>query len=523
MTIITFSTARKRPWKLAGVFLSISLSTHNQPNFWRSFSATALSASIRNGTCRRIGVIGGGASGIFAAISAAESAAIAESSGKGQSSKIEVVVLEATSNTLQKVKISGGGRCNVLHDTSKSVPTILSGYPRGQRELNGLYNKRFTPTMAQEWFEHRGVELKVEKDGRMFPVTDSSQTIINALMKSAEQAGVEIRLKQKVVHVEKAETSGFKVYFKDETNEFFDRIILATGSSPVGYTLAKSLGHDPLVTPIPSLFTLNCKHAVSPGGILHGLSGVSVPSATLTLKVPVEPQDSGNSNSPQNETNANPTSKRKRKASNKILEQNGPLLITHHGISGPATLRLSAFGAREFRNMNYRGSLTINWDVPSLGENIEELFEDLWSCTTTIPKRNVASVCPIPGNSIPRRLWSALVLASGFESNTEWKDAPKKSVRQLASNLVAFPLEFTGKGTFKDEFVTAGGVSLKEIDMKTMESNKCPGLHLCGEVINVDGITGGYNFMNCWSTGYVAGEACGCFESKKPDESLTNG
>lgn len=472
--------------------------------------ASALSAASQNGV-KRIGVIGGGASGIFAAISAAGSATAVD---RGSSTRVvDVIVLEATSNTLQKVRISGGGRCNVLHDTSKSVPTLLAGYPRGQRELNGLYHKRFTPTMAREWFEQRGVELKVEPDGRMFPITDSSQTIMDTLMAAAQEAGVNVRLRQKVDRIEKdEERTGFRVTYKDETFEDFDKIILATGSSPVGYALAKSLGHDPLIAPIPSLFTLNCKHAVSPGGVLHGLSGVSVPAATVSLKVPPPTTASIDVPNSNDKNNTATKTKQKRKAKGRVLVQEGPLLVTHHGISGPATLRLSAFGAREFRDMNYRGLVTINWDAPALGENVEDVFDELWKCTTAMPKRNVASVCPIHGNAIPRRLWSALVLASGFPSEAEWGNTPKKVVRQLATNLLAFPLEFTGKGTFKEEFVTAGGVSLKEIDMKTMESKVCPGLYLCGEVINVDGITGGYNFMNCWSTGHVAGESSVCFD-----------
>ena len=200
--------------------------------------------------------------------------------------------------------------------------------------------------------------------------------------------------------------------------------------------------------------------------------------------------------------------KKKKKA--RQITQEGPILITHHGISGPATLRLSAFAAREFRDINYRGHVTINWDINAAfmdKGNPEELLEELWKVTFTNPKRSVASLCPLPNNSIPRRLWQALVLESGFPADTKWGSASKKSVRKLAQNLVAYPLEITSKGTFKEEFVTAGGVDLKEINMKTMESKVCPGLFLCGEVINVDGVTGGFNFMNCWSTGFVAGES----------------
>lgn len=427
---------------------------------------------------RRIAVIGGGASGIFASIQAAEQ--LRASPHSQSTSTPSVVVLEATSKTLHKVKISGGGRCNVLHDTSKPISTLLAGYPRGEKELRGLFHKHFPPAMARDWFESRGVELKVESDGRVFPVTDSSETILQTLTGAAEQAGVNIRLQQKVTGVDVADISTqgiegkFTIHFKDETTECFDAVIMATGSSPIGYQLVENLGHK-LVKPVPSLFTLNCKPAVSDGGLLHGLAGVSVPSSRVSLT--------------------------------KKLSQEGPLLITHHGISGPAALRLSAFAAREFHEHRYRDThVTVHWDTVVFGNQPEKVLEDqLWPVTTSNPKRSVASVCPVPGNSIPRRLWSALVKESGITEDTVWGAVSKKLARKLATNIVACPLEITGKGTFKEEFVTAGGVSLKEVDMKTMESKCVPGLYFCGELINVDGITGGFNFMNCWSTGFMAG------------------
>ena len=450
------------------MILSIVLSRGGTVTKQHSFMLVSSLASQKKTS--KIAVVGGGASGIFASIAAAEQLYY-------DSPETKIVVLEATSKTLSKVKISGGGRCNVMHDTSKTIPTILAGYPRGSKELNGLYHKRFTPTMARDWFEYRGVELKTESDGRMFPTTDSSQTIIDTLLNAAVEAGVDIRKKQKVVSIQppQDDTPTFEIHYKDDTVEEFNAVIMATGSAPSGWELVQSLGHD-LVKPVPSLFTLNCKHDIKEDGLLHGLSGLSVPNAKVSLS--------------------------------KKNFQEGPLLVTHHGISGPAALRLSAFFAREFHEQNYRGPITINWDIPALGTNEEKLFEQLWQITKSNPKKTISGVCPVPGNNIPRRLWSALIVkGSGIPENTVWGNAPKKSVRKLATNLVAFPLEVTGKGAFKEEFVTAGGVPLKEINMKSMESKVVPGVFMCGELINVDGVTGGYNFMNCWSTGYVAGHA----------------
>jgi predicted Rossmann fold flavoprotein len=438
------------------------------------------------GLAGRIAVIGGGASGIFSAIAAAES-----------SSGVQVVVLEAGRKTLTKVAISGGGRCNVLHDTSKPISEILNGYPRGKKELTGLLQKRFAPTQAQEWFTKRGVVLKTEQDGRMFPSTDSSQTIIDTLLGAAEQAGVKIVTQTKTVAIQ-TDSDMFIVTTRDKggdssTHTLYDSVILATGSSPSGYQLAVDLGLD-IVKPVPSLFTLSAKTQVQEGGPLHCLSGLSVPSAEITFKLAV------------------PGKKKK-----KTLQQEGPLLITHHGISGPATLRLSAFAAREFYDIKYQGDVTIHW-APELGST-EEIYDQLWKMTMISPKRAVSTSCPLMrkdgSSAVPKRLWQALCLESGFEKETRWAEATKKSVRALACMMSEFVLHVTGKGVFKEEFVTAGGVSLKDIDMRTMESKSCPGLFLCGELIDIDGITGGYNFMNCWSTGYVAGTSAAKYVMKK--------
>ena len=390
----------------------------------------------------------------------------------------------------------------MLHDTTKPVADILGSYPRGSKELTGLYHKHFPPTRAREWFTSRGVQLKTEPDGRMFPTTDNSQTIIDALLRAADQAGVEICHKHRVIQIvaadpteQQQESSGatgkrFRIETSSLSSLEVDAIVLATGSSKAGHALAEGLGHT-IVDPVPSLFTLNTKHQTKEGGLLHGLSGVSVPHARLTLTMP-KPKTGGAS-----------SNKKRRKP--KRLHQEGPLLITHHGVSGPATLRLSAFGAHEFHQLEYRGPVvTVHW-CPALG-NTEDIADRLWGCTTQSPHRAVSTICPLVEARIPKRLWSALVtVQSGLSPTAVWGEVSKKHVRALARSLAECVLDLTGKSTYKEEFVTAGGVALPEIDMKTMASKKCDGLFLCGELLNVDGVTGGFNFMNCWSTGHTAG------------------
>jgi predicted flavoprotein YhiN len=429
----------------------------------------------------------------------------------------------------------------VLHDTSKPTGEILNGYPRGKKELTGLLSSRFTPQQAQEWFQKQGVELKTEPDGRMFPTTDNSQTVIDALLNAASRNGlVDIRTREKVLEVavpcsnsrhfklstQRKDKNGEK-QVRDET---FDAIILATGSSPAGYQLAQSIleqsaaekqmgkPSDSFVSPVPSLFTMNTKLDIKEEGcLLYGLAGVSVPKAHVNFR----PEEVG---TPTLEA-APKVAKKRSKNPPAHLQQQGPLLVTHHGVSGPAVLRLSAFGARDFHQANYRGTLCIHW-APDLG-NVEDIVQDLWKMTQTNPKRMVSTGCPLTVTStmkdssefvdktiaaIPKRLWYSFVVhGCGIDPNTTWAEISKKSVRKLASLMAECNLQVTGKGTFKEEFVTAGGVALKEIDMKLMMSKSCPGFFLCGEVINVDGVTGGFNFMNCWGTGFVAGTSAADF------------
>lgn len=417
----------------------------------------------------------------------------------------DVVVFEGTRRTMTKVSISGGGRCNVLHDTTKPIRDIIASYPRGSKELTGLFHKHFTPRDARRWFESRGVVLKTEADGRVFPVTDDSATIVDAIASAAGRAGVRVERNRETTSVARSDDGdeeGLVVSFQneDEGSLVVDAVVLATGSSRSGHALAASLGHT-IVTPVPSLFTLNASKEQINGGVLDGLAGVSVPSAEIALRVAV--------------------AGRKKK---KMISQRGPLLVTHRGVSGPGPLRLSAFAAREFHDLDYRTSdVTINW-IPfwrRRSTNVEEVRDALWEQTKTNPRRTVASSCPLTpedddddahdddggGPSIPKRLWAALVVHSGFDRDTTWAEARKKNVGALARNLFEFRFDMSGRGVFKEEFVTAGGVKLKEIRMELMASRKCEGLFLCGEVVDVDGVTGGFNFMNCWSTGYLAGNS----------------
>jgi predicted flavoprotein YhiN len=327
-----------------------------------------------------------------------------------------------------------------------------------------------------------------------------------------------------------------------EREERFDALILATGSFPHGHEIARSLGHA-IVDPVPSLFTLDARDLVADGGTFHGLAGVAVPWARLTLVVNDEDDDDGTttttttSTPSEDETNGRRKKKKKKKKKKATtISQEGPLLITHHGVSGPAALRLSAFAAREFHAVGYRCEVRAHfcpkWEEERMsgkgGGGDNALVDALWETTRSMPKRRVSTGCPLflkgmteeasdegsaagdsPKSSlpiIPKRLWSALVQRSNIPSDIIWGDASKSMIRSLANNLSSFPLLVTSKGIFKEEFVTAGGVRLNEVHMSNMQSKVTPGLFMCGEVLDVDGVTGGFNFMGCWSTGYVAGE-----------------
>lgn len=395
-----------------------------------------------------IGVIGGGAAGFFGAITAAEA-----------NPQARVTLFEAAAEPLGKVRISGGGRCNVTHHCFDPAQ-LVRHYPRGGRALRGAFS-RFQPQDTIHWFGDRHVPLKTEADGRMFPTTDDSATIVHCLTRTAQALGVNVRLKTPVRHIE----PGWRLRLKDGDWQG-DCLLIATGSSPLGYRWVKELGHT-LVPPVPSLFTFKVSDRR-----LAGLAGVSVPAAMLQLG----------------------TGKTK-------LQQTGPLLITHWGLSGPAVLKLSAWGARLLHDAGYQMPLIINW-CP--GENLETILRLLKTVKEEHPKRKLSTTSPVP---LPKRLWQSLLSAGVTNPDQPWATVAKGEMRAIALQLTQGQYAITGKGIFKEEFVTCGGVSLKEIDFKTMASRIHPGLYFAGEILDVDGVTGGFNFQNAWTTGWLAGQA----------------
>jgi predicted Rossmann fold flavoprotein len=403
----------------------------------------------------KIVAIGGGAAGFFGAIAAAEAYPHAQ-----------VTLLEASSQVLAKVRISGGGRCNVTHSCFEPT-ALVQHYPRGGKALRGPLT-RFQPQDTVAWFKARGVALKTEGDGRMFPVTDDSETIVECLVQSARRAGVQVVTGAVVTGVISAAT-GFTVELKDGKTVGGDRLLIATGSNPLGYRLATSLGHG-LVPPVPSLFTFKIGDPR-----LIELAGVSVP--LVRVKLLVEGQ--------------------------KPLEQEGPLLITHWGVSGPAVLKLSAWGARLLHDVRYHAKLQVNW-LPGL--KTEELRNLLLKTKEEWVRKAIAKHCPV---ALPQRLWQRLVESVGIDAELRWADLSKKALNLLLLELTQGQFAIQGKGMFKDEFVTCGGIPLSEVNFKTMESRCCAGLYFAGEILDVDGVTGGFNFQNAWTTGWIAGQAIG--------------
>ncbi len=400
-------------------------------------------------------IIGGGAAGFFAAITT-----------KLANPNNNVMLLEAGKVPLSKVRISGGGRCNVTHHCFEPSQ-LIQAYPRGNKALKSAFT-RFQPQDTIQWFESQGIKLKTETDGRIFPVTDNSESIVNCLMNSAEEAGVNLRLNCRVQSVEKVENQ-FILTLK--SGEFLkcDRLLIATGSHPLGYHFAQILGHT-IISPVPSLFTFTIKDKR-----LQNLAGISVDNVTLTL-----------------------LSQDKNK-----LKQTGSLLITHWGISGPAVLKLSAWGAKILHDNHYQLPLRINW-LPEY--NYERLKQAFLSIKTQYPKRQIKGFFPV---NLPKRLWQSFVGFLDINPDLTWSEISNKQINLLIQECIQGQYKIVGKGIFKEEFVTCGGVNLKEINFKTMESKVCSGLFFAGEILDIDGITGGFNFQNAWTTGWIAGQSLG--------------
>lgn len=393
-------------------------------------------------------ILGGGAAGFFTAINAAE-----------LNPSFKIAILERGKDVLTKVKISGGGRCNVTH--AEFIPKELStNYPRGEKELVGPFHTFMTgDTIA--WFEERGVTLKIEEDGRMFPTTDSSQTIIDCFTSETERLGVEVLKGQSVKAILK-EAEQYKVI--TTSDEFTaKKLVVATGSNPKVWKLLSVLGHT-IIPPVPSLFTFNIKDeriAELPGIA----TDVSVEVLSENGKV--------------------------------LLESEGPLLITHWGMSGPAILKLSAWGARLLEPTNYHFTIRVNWLHYLLAE---DALEQLLMLKLQKPKQTLQKYAQF---DLPKRLWQSLLKASAIDEKQIWADVTKNQLTAISEALTQSTFKVEGKSTFKEEFVTAGGVKLKEVNFKTFESKLLPNLYFAGEVLNIDAITGGFNFQNAWTSGFM--------------------
>ena len=399
-------------------------------------------------------MIGGGAAGFMAAITAAE-----------QGVKC-VLVLEATPELLSKVRISGGGRCNVTH-ACWDPAELVGHYPRGQRALKGVFS-RFAAGDAIAWFADRGLVLIEEADGRMFPEQNRSEAVIQCLKRAALKAGVKVQTRAMVQRLSVQSEGGFLVDGRGLDQPLSaQKVMLATGGHPSGRKMAENLGHQ-LVPPVPSLFSLSLEASA-----LTACSGIAVDDVGLELKL-----------------------------NNQRFRHVGRVLITHRGLSGPATLRLSAFAARALHGSRYRGELRVDWSAGLGRSGVEQRLKQ-WRQEQA--RRTLAAAKPF--DHFPRRLWQAFLMLAGADGERRWAELPVKSERRLVEILCAQPLSIQGRGPFGEEFVTAGGVDLGEVNLATMESRRCPGLYLAGELLDVDGVTGGFNFQACWSGGWLAGQS----------------
>ena len=393
-------------------------------------------------------IVGGGAAGFFTAINIVD-----------KNPKLKVAILERGAEVLNKVRISGGGRCNVTHACFEPNE-LVKFYPRGEKELRGPFHQ-FCSGDTIEWFEKHGVELKIEADGRMFPVSNSSQTIIDCFLTATQKLGIAVLTGQSVQSIFKKENT-WKIETQSE-NYLAEKLILATGSNPKVWEMLQTFGHA-VVSPVPSLFTFNIKDSR-----IKELPGVA---AQVTVKV-----------------------------KDTKLTSTGPLLITHWGMSGPAILKLSAWGARILHDKNYQFTIFVNWLNDEDTADVEKKLKDL---KQEHAKKSVSKKSPF---ELTNRLWESLVLASGIEAETKWADLSKIQLQNLANQLTKGTFQVNGKSTFKEEFVTAGGIDLKEINFKTMESKLHENLYFAGEIVNIDAITGGFNFQNAWTSGFIVANA----------------
>jgi len=401
----------------------------------------------------KIVVIGGGAAGFFSAITCAQ-----------MNSEAEVVILEKTSKILQKVSISGGGRCNVTNACFEIKPLSLS-YPRGEKQLKSAFG-RFGPKDTLEWFANRKVKLKIEEDKRVFPESDSSKTIIDCLLKEAKKANIEVKFDASVKKIIPNFHGGFEILLENSDKIECKKIIVAPGglTREENYKWIKDLGHK-IEPPVPSLFTFNIDES-----LLTELTGVSVKAGRISIN-------------------------------NSKLFCTGPTLITHWGLSGPAILELSAKAARFLSDLDYNFGIQVNW----ISEKKEEwIRQELMNLKAANPGRNLKVLFP---NYLPKRLLSYLIARAGVDEDKNWGEVSKEQINEIINCMLYDNYDVKGKTTFKEEFVTCGGVSLEDVDFRTMESKRCKGLYFAGEVLDIDGLTGGFNFQAAWTTGYLAGKA----------------
>lgn len=392
-------------------------------------------------------IVGGGAAGFFAAINTAT-----------QNPNLKIAILERGANVLSKVKISGGGRCNVTH--AEFIPDeLVLNYPRGEKELRGPFHNYMTGDTMQ-WFEDRGVPLKIEDDGRVFPVSNSSQTIIDCFLEEVKTRHIEVLLNHSVQEI-KHENETWEL---NTTKGIFSapKLLIATGSNPKIWKLLESLGHQ-VISPVPSLFTFNIKDPR-----LKSIPGVVAADVHISVV-------------------------------NSTLQSEGPLLVTHGGLSAPSILKLSAYGALELAEREYKFQIKVNFIKQEFSDCLERLLE----IKTAFPKKTILKTSQF---ELPRRLWEQLVIASEIPDNLCWAEVNKLQLQKIASQLTEAVLTVDGKSTFKEEFVTAGGVELKGVNFKTFESKQFKNLFFAGEVLNIDAVTGGFNFQNAWTSAFIASQ-----------------